>query len=243
MNDEKTLSDTKKKCLGERAISTINFTRRSLPNLELNRRNQPLQTSLSCSTLIWKCWSSITFFSNFCGTDKYGDMETDTDCLNVAQAEKEMYDCIRTEEKKWELLRTKDCNDSILEDAWCTLFSPTCCAIHKKHDKRETGLLREEFRYIEILCFCTKTYYCFDSRSYKFNFISNVLNHPIIEDSVDGPMANWTKQRMQVLPTVVFEQRTSEWQLTSRKRDSITFNRNTWLRQIESLFHILSLQL
>ena len=35
-------------------------------------------------------------------------------------------------------------------------FPRTFCTAHKKHDKREPGLLKEELRCCEKLCFCSK---------------------------------------------------------------------------------------
>ena len=71
------------------------------------------------------------------------------------------------------------------------LFPRTCCSKHKKHDKRETGLFKEEFRCTEMLCLCSKTYCCYDSKSQKYKFSSKGLNKPALEDSGDGPMAKY----------------------------------------------------
>ena len=62
-----------------------------------------------------------------------------------------------------------------------------------KHDKREPGLFKEEFRCTEMLCLCSKTYCCFDSNSNKYKFSSKGLNKRTLEDCGDGPMAKYRK--------------------------------------------------
>ena len=69
----------------------------------------------------------------------------------------------------------------------------TWCTKHKNHDKREPGLFKEEFRYTETICPCSKTYRCYDSQSNKFEFRSKNLNKRTIEDCGDGPMSKYHK--------------------------------------------------
>ena len=69
----------------------------------------------------------------------------------------------------------------------------TCCAVHKKHDKREPGLFKEEFRCTEMLCLCSKTYCCYDSKSDKFKFSSKGFNKRTLEDTGDGPMSKYRR--------------------------------------------------
>ena len=119
-------------------------------------------------------------------------MEKDTNSLYLALAEKELYECIRSEKRQeWELLRSKECNDSFTADACSKFFLRTCYAKHKKHDKREPGLFKEEFRCTEMLCLCSKTNCCYDSLSNKFKFSSKGPNKRTFEDSGDGPMAKY----------------------------------------------------
>ena len=64
-------------------------------------------------------------------------MKMDTDPLCLALAGKELYDCIRSEKRQeWELLRSKDCNDSFTADA-CSNFFPAGAVIRQKNDKGE----------------------------------------------------------------------------------------------------------
>ena len=66
---------------------------------------------------------------------------------------------------EWELMRTKDCKVDFTANATTNFFPRTCCAEHKKHDKREPGLIKEEFRSTEMLCLCSNNYSCYDSNS------------------------------------------------------------------------------
>ena len=104
------------------------------------------------------------FFTKLCDTDEYEEMEVDTDSSYLALAEKELYDCIGSEKKQeWEMLRSKDCNDSFTADACSNICLRTCCAKHRKHDKRQPGLFKEEFRCTEKLRLCSKTHCSYDS--------------------------------------------------------------------------------
>ena len=110
------------------------------------------------------------FFERFCDVNKFEELEMDTDFLYLVLSEKELCDCIREESKfEWELLRTEDCKDDFSANAEANLFARTCCAEQKKHDKREHGLSKEEFRFAEILCLCGKTYRWYDSNPNKYN--------------------------------------------------------------------------
>ena len=42
-----------------------------------------------------------------------------------------------------------------------------------------------------MLCLCSKTYCCYDSKSEKYKFSSKDLNKSALEDSGDGPMAKY----------------------------------------------------
>ena len=101
------------------------------------------------------------FFKTFCDTDKYEELEMDTDSLHLALSEKSLEDVILPEKRaEWDELRSEDCTDDFTASATDNFFPRTCCNVHKKHDKREPGLFKEEFRCAEMLCFCSKTYCC-----------------------------------------------------------------------------------
>ena len=44
-----------------------------------------------------------------------------------------------------------------------------------------------------MLCLYSKTYSCYDSKSNKFKISSKFLNKRLLEDSVDGPMAQYRR--------------------------------------------------
>ena len=123
------------------------------------------------------------FFERFCDVNKFEELELDTESLYLALCEKELHDFIGEESKaEWELMRTKDCRDDFTANATSNFFPRTCCTKHKKHDKREPGLFKEEFRCMEVLCLCSKTYCCYDSNSNKYIFSSKGLNNRMLED-------------------------------------------------------------
>ena len=103
------------------------------------------------------------FFKKFCDTEKYEDLKMDTDSLYFALSEVNLEDINFPEKRKeWEAIRSRDCTNSFTADATGNLFTRTCCSAHKKHDKREPGLFKEEFMCSEMLCLCSKTYCCYD---------------------------------------------------------------------------------
>ena len=117
------------------------------------------------------------FFERLCDVNQFEELEMDTDYLYLALSEKELYDCIREESKvEWEIMKTEDCQDDVTANATTNFFPRTCCTKHKKHDKREPGLFKEEFRCTEMLCLCSKINCYFDSKSNKYKFGSKSLN-------------------------------------------------------------------
>ena len=77
------------------------------------------------------------FFDNFC----------ELDSLYLALAHDNLYDFIRSSKKaEWKALRGHDCDDSFEADSVNKIIPRICCDKHKKHNKREPGLLKEEFR-------------------------------------------------------------------------------------------------
>ena len=99
------------------------------------------------------------FFERFCDVNNFAEMEMDTDSSYLSLSGKEVYDCIREESKaEWELMRTKDCKDDFTANATTNFFPGTCCTEHKKYDRREPGLFKEEFCCNELLCLCSKAY-------------------------------------------------------------------------------------
>ena len=67
------------------------------------------------------------------------------------------------------------------------------CKTKKRHDKREPGIFKEEFRRTEMLCLCSKTYCCYDVTSNKPKFSSKGLNKRVLEQSGDGPLEHYRR--------------------------------------------------
>ena len=81
----------------------------------------------------------------------------------------------------------------VTADAVEIIFHRTCCVKHKRHDKREPGLFKEEFRCTEMLCLCSTTYFCYDVTSNKLKFSSEDLNKRVLEQGGDGPLEKYRK--------------------------------------------------
>ena len=108
------------------------------------------------------------FFKKFCDTDRFEKPEMDTDSLYLALSEEILEDVILPEIRaERDQLRSKDCTDNFTANATNNFFCKICCNAHKKHDKREPGLFKEETRCAETLCLCSKTYCCYDRKSNK----------------------------------------------------------------------------
>ena len=131
----------------------------------------------------------------------------DTDSLYLILAEQNLYYCICPELKEqWEALRSPDCT-GFFGDARTNSIPRTCCAKHKKHDKREPAILKEVFRCTEMLCLCSKTSCCCDVGSNKFKFSSKGLNKRILEQSGDGPLEKYRRvleEKVKITSNIAF---------------------------------------
>ena len=95
----------------------------------------------------------------------------DTDLLYLALAEEVLCDCFRPDKTASRAkIRDIDCIDSFKADTKSIFFPRATCSIHRKLDKREPGLFKEELRCTIILCLCSKTYCCYNNKSDKLNF-------------------------------------------------------------------------
>ena len=115
--------------------------------------------------------------------------------LYLVLYEKKLEDVILPKKRaEWDQLRSKDCTDNFTANATDNIFPSTCCNVHKKHDKREPDLFKEERKCAEMLCLCSKTYCCDDKQINKHNFSSKGLNKRTIEKCGDGgPMSKYRK--------------------------------------------------
>ena len=113
------------------------------------------------------------FFKNFRDTDMYEELKMDTDSLYLALSEEDLEDVILPEKRaEWDQLRSKDCTDDFTANATDNFFPRTCCSVHKKLDKREPSLFKEEFRCAEMLCLYSKRYCCYDKQTNNQKFSS-----------------------------------------------------------------------
>ena len=119
----------------------------------------------------------------------------DTNSLYLALSEEILEDVILPEKRtQWDQLRSKDCTDGFTANATDNFFPKTCCNVLKKHNKREPGLFKEEFRCVEMLCLCSKTYCCYDKQTNNHKFSSKGLNKRTLEECGDGgPMLKYRK--------------------------------------------------
>ena len=132
------------------------------------------------------------FFKIFRDTDKYEELEMDTDSLYLALTEENWEDIILPENRaEWQQLRSKDCPDNFTANVTNNFFPRTCCNDHKKHDKREPGLFKEEFKCAEMLWLWSKTYCCYDKRTNKYKCSSKGPNKRTLEEC--GPMSKYRK--------------------------------------------------
>ena len=118
----------------------------------------------------------------------------DTDLLYLALAEKEPENCIRPEIRaEWRSFRSNDCVDRFTCDAVAKCSPRTCCVKHRKHDKREPGLLEEEFSCTEMLCLCSKTYCFYDVTSNRPQFTKKGLSKRVLEQNGDKPVEKYRR--------------------------------------------------
>ena len=139
------------------------------------------------------------FFKKFRDTDRYGELEMDTDSLSLALSEKNLEDVsLPGKRADWKQLRSKHCTDNFTANATDNFFPRTCYNVYKKHDKRELGLYKEDFRCAEMLCLCSKTYCCYDWKSNTCKFSSKGLTKRFLEDCGGGPMSKYRKVLQEV---------------------------------------------
>ena len=118
----------------------------------------------SLSTVLWK----VCAIRCQCSLSRRRDSQLQCCCRSW-----ELCDCIRSEKRQeFELLGSKDSINFFTADACSNFFRRTCCANHKKHDKKEPELFKVEFRCAKMLCLCSKTYSCYDCLSNMYNFSS-----------------------------------------------------------------------
>ena len=165
----------------------------NLSSQKLSIENQSLWDSFSYKAE--NVGTLLQFLQKFSDTDKYEELEMDTDSLYLALSEENLEDVILPEKRtEWDQLRSKYCTDDFTPNATDIFFPTICCNVHKKHDKGEPGLFKEEFRCAEMLCLCSKTFCCYDNPINKHKLSSKGLNKRTLEECGDGgPMLKYRK--------------------------------------------------
>ena len=70
------------------------------------------------------------FFKKFCDTDKYKELEIDTDSLYLALSDENLKDVFLPKKRaEWDQLRSKDCTDNFTANATDSFFPSTGCNI------------------------------------------------------------------------------------------------------------------
>ena len=134
------------------------------------------------------------FNKKFCASKKYEELEMDTDSLYLALSEAIIEDNILPEKRnEWETIRSRYCTDSFSANATGNFFPRTWCTAHKKHERREPGLIKEELKCSERLCLCSKSYCCYDRKNYKYILSCKGLRKRTLEDCGGGPMSKYRK--------------------------------------------------
>ena len=135
------------------------------------------------------------FFKKICDTDKYEELETDTDSLYLALSEENLEDVfLPGKQAEWDQIRSKGSTDKFTSNATDKFFPRTCCNVHKEHGKRKPGLFKEEFRCAELLCLCSKTICWYDKQTNNHMFSSKGLNKRKLEECGDGgPKSKYRK--------------------------------------------------
>ena len=78
------------------------------------------------------------FFKKFCDTDKYEELEMDTDSLSLALSEENLEDVILPEKPaEWDQLRSKDCTDNFTANQ-PDYFSPERAVVPTRNLIRES---------------------------------------------------------------------------------------------------------
>ena len=85
-----------------------------------------------------------TFFKKLCDTDKYEELEMDTDSHYLALSEENLEYVILPEKRaEWDQLRSKDCTDNFTANA-TDIFSPEIAVMSTRNMMRESRVSSEK---------------------------------------------------------------------------------------------------
>ena len=91
-------------------------------------------------------------FKKICDTDKYEEVEMDTDALYLALCEKKLEDVIVPEKRpEWDQLRSKDCNDNFTANA-TLIFSPELAVMPTRSMIRESRVSTKKSLDVQKRC-------------------------------------------------------------------------------------------
>ena len=101
----------------------------------------------------------------------------DTGSLYIALAHDNLYLCFRPARKgEWESLREKGYDYFFRADASNIFWPEKCYSRQNKHNSWGPELNKEKIMCIEMICFCSKTYCCYNYNSNKCKFTNNDMN-------------------------------------------------------------------
>ena len=93
-----------------------------------------------------------SFFKKFCDTDKYEELEMDTDSLYLALSEENLEDVILPEKRfEWDQLRSKDCTDNFTANATDN-FSPEPVVMPTRNMIRENRVSSKKSLDVQKCC-------------------------------------------------------------------------------------------
>ena len=92
------------------------------------------------------------FFKKFCDTDKYEELEMDTDPLYLALSEENLEDAILPEKRaEWDQLRSKDCTDNFTANSTDN-FSPELAVMSTRNMIRESRVSSKRSLDVQKCC-------------------------------------------------------------------------------------------
>ena len=136
MNDEKTHSAINNKLFKRLNFITDQLYEFELVKLEIEHREPIIVGFFILQNAELRMLELYyIFLKKFCDTEKYEELEMDTDSLYLAWSEENFEDIILPEKRnEWEPIRLRDCTDSFSANATGTFFPRTYCTAHTMPD-------------------------------------------------------------------------------------------------------------
>ena len=98
------------------------------------------------------------FFKKFCDTDKYEELEGDTDSLYLVMSDENLEDVIFPEKRaEWDQLRFKDCTESFTAIATHTVFCSDFAVMPTRNMIRESRDCLKKSLDVQNCCACVAT--------------------------------------------------------------------------------------